>query len=63
MAQEMKLLLQMIRKVSYAGIVGRLAREQAGSRMAGRFRRNGSCTRCCTGGSIGSQAGTSAVAT
>eukprot|EP00966_Prymnesium_polylepis_P006368 145960-Prymnesium_polylepis.1 len=27
---EMKLLLQMIRKVSYARIVGRLAREQAG---------------------------------
>ena len=30
MAQEMKLLLQMVRRVSYARIVGRLAREQAG---------------------------------
>lgn len=30
MAQEMKMLLQMVRRVSYARIVGRLAREQAG---------------------------------
>ena len=30
MAQEMKLLLQMVRRVSYARIVGRLAKEQAG---------------------------------